>query len=80
MKMQYRGVSYDRNPIVPNLKLQGSHDNAGTAYIRLEEKRFMGQVCKQQTVNLAIAKKQTRFLGKICSFDLTEPTQVNATV
>lgn len=80
MKMRYRGISYDRNPIVPNLKPQQSQINPGMAYVRLSATRFMGQACQQPTVNLAIAKKQTRFLGRICSFDTTEPTQVNATV
>lgn len=80
MKMRYRGISYDRHPIVPSLKTPGSHVNSGIAYVRLSATRFMGQACQQPTVNLAIAKKQTRFLGRICSFDATEPTQINATV
>lgn len=80
MKMRYRGISYDRHPIVPNLKTPGSQVNSGMISVRLSATRFMGQACQQPTVNLAIAKKQTRFLGNVCSFDVTEPTQIYATV
>lgn len=79
MKMFYRGVSYNRHPLVPKLQ-QTSPINSGMAYAQTTQLRFMGQDCRKQTVNLATIGKKTRFLGRICSDDLTQPTKVNVTV
>ena len=68
MKMCYRGVSYDRSPVVPNLERE-SKINSGMAS-QTTQLKFMGQFCQKQIINLIVANKKTRFLGKVSSGEI----------
>ena len=77
MKMCYRGVSYDRSPVVPSLQPENII-YPGVAYAQTTQLTFMGQDCIKQTVNLIVVGKKLRFLGKVC--DEPKSIQFNAVV
>ena len=65
LKMCYRGVYYDYKPVICNLNKQQQYfidhslDNA-----QKTQTKFLGKICQKKFIELAVRRKQTRFLGQ----------------
>lgn len=81
MKMCYRGVHYDYNPVFLNLNEQQKyfidHSLAGSQTIQT---KFLGSICQKKAISLAVEMKNTRFLGQISHRNVISQTKVNEIV
>ena len=67
MKMCYRGVSYDYQPVVLNLP-QPQKDTfyRVVSYPSATKTKFLGQVYQKSALDIAVSEKKVRFLGNVC--------------
>jgi len=65
MKMCYRGVHYDYQPVFEDLNEQQkyfiTHSLANSQTIQT---KFLGKICRKKAINLFVKTKNTRFLGQ----------------
>ena len=67
MKMCYRGVSYDYQPVVLNLSPQQRETvYRVVGYSPATKTKFLGRVYQKSALDIAVAEKKVRFLGNIC--------------
>ena len=81
MKMCYRGVHYDYNPVVFNLNEQQryfiDHSLADSQTIQT---KFLGEICHKKAISLSVKKKNIRFLGKSSDCAIAGQSKVNEIV
>lgn len=72
MKMCYRGVSYDYQPVVLNLPQQRDTVYRVVGYSPATKTKFLGRVYQKSALDIAVAEKKVRFLGNICDRNSVE--------
>lgn len=73
MKMCYRGVSYDYQPVVLNLSPQQRETvYRVVGYSSATKIKFLGRVYQKSALDIAVAEKKVKFLGNICDRDSIE--------